>query len=236
MGMTGYDRVIIEPSGIFDMDEFFDVLHEEPLNQWYEIGNVMAIVEAGLESELSDMSAFYLASQIADAGQIIFSKVQEVGDEDIKHTISQLNESLEKVHCPRTISEDDLLIKDWSEITESDWKRILHCGYRQERYVKYVSDYSDYFATLYYLNEKINLPGLKSLFKKIIDNPDYGNVIRIKGFVQEEDQWYEINATKKKMEIRPIEKGQEVIIIIGEKLNKAMIDTCVKEVSSESLL
>ena len=24
MGMTGYDRVIIEPSGIFDMDEFFD--------------------------------------------------------------------------------------------------------------------------------------------------------------------------------------------------------------------
>lgn len=45
MGMCGYDRVLVEPSGIYDMDEFFDVLHEEPLDQWYEIGNVIAVVE-----------------------------------------------------------------------------------------------------------------------------------------------------------------------------------------------
>lgn len=38
MGMCGYDRVLIEPSGIFDMDEFFDALHEEPLDRWYQIG------------------------------------------------------------------------------------------------------------------------------------------------------------------------------------------------------
>ncbi len=31
MGMCGYDRVLVEPSGIFDMDEFFDALHESPL-------------------------------------------------------------------------------------------------------------------------------------------------------------------------------------------------------------
>ena len=34
MGMCGYNRVIVEPSGIFDVDEFFDILHEEPLNRW----------------------------------------------------------------------------------------------------------------------------------------------------------------------------------------------------------
>ena len=33
------DRVLVEPSGIFDMDEFFDALHESPLDRWYEIGN-----------------------------------------------------------------------------------------------------------------------------------------------------------------------------------------------------
>ena len=37
MAMCGYDRVIVEPSGIYDVDEFFDVLHEEPLDNWYEI-------------------------------------------------------------------------------------------------------------------------------------------------------------------------------------------------------
>lgn len=39
MGMCGYDRVIVEPSGIFDVDEFFDALREDPLDKWYEIGN-----------------------------------------------------------------------------------------------------------------------------------------------------------------------------------------------------
>ena len=34
MGMLGYDRILVEPSGIFDTDEFFDVLEEEPLNRW----------------------------------------------------------------------------------------------------------------------------------------------------------------------------------------------------------
>ena len=49
MGMCGYDRVIVEPSGIFDVDEFFDVLREEPLDQWYEIGSVITIMNAKLE-------------------------------------------------------------------------------------------------------------------------------------------------------------------------------------------
>ena len=44
MGMCGYDRVIVEPSGIYDVDEFFDVLHDEPLDKWYEIGNVITIL------------------------------------------------------------------------------------------------------------------------------------------------------------------------------------------------
>ena len=30
LAMQGFDRVIIEPSGIFDVDEIFDILHDEP--------------------------------------------------------------------------------------------------------------------------------------------------------------------------------------------------------------
>lgn len=63
MGMCGYDRVLVEPSGIYDMDEFFDVLHEEPLDRWYEIGNVIAVVDARLEDALSPEAEYLLASQ-----------------------------------------------------------------------------------------------------------------------------------------------------------------------------
>ena len=62
MGMCGYDRVIVEPSGIFDVDEFFDVLREEPLDQWYEIGSVITIMNAKLEDTLSEEAEYLLAA------------------------------------------------------------------------------------------------------------------------------------------------------------------------------
>ena len=80
MGMSGYDRVLIEPSGIFDVDEFYDVLYEEPLNRWYETGNVIAIVDGGLEDKLSEQSEFLLASQIAGAGTILLSKTDQCNE------------------------------------------------------------------------------------------------------------------------------------------------------------
>lgn len=101
MGMCGYDRVIVEPSGIFDVDEFFDILHEEPLNRWYQIGNVIAIVDSKLENDLSDEADFILASEVADAGCIVMSKSQDASPEEIQGTISHVNQALEKVHCRR---------------------------------------------------------------------------------------------------------------------------------------
>ena len=74
MGMCGYDRVIVEPSGIFDVDEFFDALHEEPLDKWYEIGNVIAIVDARLAEDFSAEADYLLASEVADAGCVLLSR------------------------------------------------------------------------------------------------------------------------------------------------------------------
>ena len=81
MGMCGYDRVLVEPSGIYDIDEFFDVLRDEPLDRWYEIGNVIAVVNAGLEETLSDQAEFLLASEVADAGYYSEQKSGSACDE-----------------------------------------------------------------------------------------------------------------------------------------------------------
>ena len=63
MAMRGFDRVVVEPSGIFDVDEFFDVLRDDPLDRWYHIGNVIAIVDAMLPETLSPQAEYLLASE-----------------------------------------------------------------------------------------------------------------------------------------------------------------------------
>ena len=86
MAMSGYDRIIIEPSGIFDMDMFFDALREEPLENWYEIGSVLTIVNANLVDEMSKEENYILASQAVCAGCVVLSRTQLSDSEHIENT------------------------------------------------------------------------------------------------------------------------------------------------------
>lgn len=224
MGMCGYDRVIVEPSGIFDVDEFFDVLYEEPLDRWYEIGNVIAVVDAGLDKKLSKQSDYLLASQIAGAGQIILSKSQCVTDEKLQEVIAHMNHALEQVQCKRRVSQE---VKStvWDDYTEQDWKEVIDCGYVHENYVKLPLEQDNEYASLYYMNIRMPEQELRDRVERLMKDEKCGKIFRIKGFMMvEDDQWIEMNATHDQISIQKTDKGQEVFIIIGEELVEEEID------------
>ena len=254
MGMCGYDRVIVEPSGIFDVDEFFDILHEEPLNRWYQIGNVIAIVDSKLESDLSDEADFILASEVADAGCIVMSKSQDAAPEEIQRTIEHVNCALEKVHCSRRFGNtvagssetgdmNNVIHKNWDEMSKEDFDRIAACGYEMASYRKPEFEAEDAFTSLYFMNIKMTEKELREVAEKILSDPACGHVFRMKGFMrvdegegseesaqtQENGQhWIELNATKNEITIRPLHVGQEVLIVIGEGLQEEKIKSYLK--------
>lgn len=225
MGMCGYDRVLIEPSGIFDMDEFFDALHESPLDRWYEIGNVITVVDAMLEENLSEDAEFILASEVADAGIALLSKAQEAAETDIERTKAHLNKAMESVHCDRRF-EKEIFAKDWNKLSDADFKRIQSAGYVGADYEKKDIAEEDAFQSLYFMNLTMPVEKLEEKVKQIFNDKECGNIFRIKGFMQPKpDQWIELNATHQNITIQPIKKGQEIFIVIGEKLNKEKITT-----------
>ena len=225
MGMCGYDRVLIEPSGIFDMDEFFDALHESPLDRWYEIGNVITVVDVMLEENLSEDAEFILASEVANAGIILLSKAQEAAETDIERIKAHLNKAMESVHCDRRF-EKEIFAKDWNKLSDADFKRIQSAGYVGADYEKKDIAEEDAFQSLYFMNLTIPVEKLEEKVKQIFNDKECGNIFRIKGFMQSKpDQWIELNATHQNITIQPIKKGQEIFIVIGEKLNKEKINT-----------
>lgn len=229
LGMYGYDRVLIEPSGIFDVDEFFDVLYESPLNNWYEIGNVIAIVDAKLEDHLSEQSEYMLASQIANAGNIILSKSQEATEDEMAKTIAHLNQVMEQVQCKRRLK-DEIVCTDWSKFTKEDFEQIANCGYVSENYVKLSNDQRNPYTSLYYMNLHMSEQELCSKVKAMMQDCACGNIFRVKGFLKvDEEQWLELNATQKNINIKPIEQGQEVLIVIGENLAEDVIQSYMEE-------
>ena len=229
MGMCGYDRVIVEPSGIFDMDEFFDVLRDEPLDQWYEIGNVITIVDAKLEEEMSEEANYLLASEAAYAGRIILSHADEATEEQKSHTIQHLNKALEQVQCKRRL-EKEILCKSLPNLSQADFEELLNCGYVMENYRKMDMEEQKGFDSLYFMNENVTEDNIQEIVKKIMDDPECGSVFRVKGFVKNaEDKWLQLNATHNGITMQPIEVGQEVLIVIGEKLQEDKIKSYVEQ-------
>ena len=234
MGMCGYDRVLVEPSGIYDVDEFFDVLHEEPLDRWYEIGNVIAIVDASLETTMSKQAEYLLASQVSRAGKVVLSRSQAATKEKINETVTRLNLALEQFQCKRKISEN-VFCKEWGQMDQSDFADISSCGYTDDFMTKLWFEQENAFDSLYFMNVDLSKQQLKDAVKHLFADRSCGDVFRVKGFLKDTDnQWMELNATPKEITLQPISPGQEVLIVIGEGLVEEKINAYWKDITVEN--
>ena len=226
MGMCGYDRVIVEPSGIFDMDEFFDILREEPMDQWYEIGSVIAVVDAGLDCGQSEAADYLLASEAAGAGCIVLSKVKNVSAEQTEAVKEHLEQAMKKVGCRRSLF-GHIIASDWEQFTEEDYQRLMNCGYEPASYRK--TDAAAAFDSLFFMNLELTAEELKERTARLFEEPGCGHILRVKGFVKAEDgRWLELNATRREQTLAVSPDGQEVLIVIGEQLSKETIGKILK--------
>lgn len=224
MGMRGFSRIIVEPSGIFDVDEFFDLLHEEPLDRWYEIGNVITIVDACLEADMSKQADYLLASQLARAGQVIFSRSQNATLTQMSDTIAHVNNAMEMIQCKRRFTMDDMITKPWDEWGSEEYARVRDSGYVREDFVKFWFHQNEVFQSVYFLNMQDSIEHVKKGIQQVFTDSECGNVFRIKGFLATSQQnWLEINATRQGISLQERSKGQDVLIVIGEKLNEDRI-------------
>lgn len=220
MAMRGYDRVLVEPSGLFQTDEFFDALSEEPLNSFYEIGNIFCIYDIHTK-DLSNEAKSYLASMVASAGKLIVTKREDNKPLDINY----LNQILLEFNSDRLISENDVLYKDNIQI-----KDIINVGYHVPSTKRlFVNDKT--FDSIYFLNKGFNLNIIEEIANTIYNDNSYGNIVRLKGFIHDNDKWYRINITKNEKDISLIENGQDVFIIIGEEINKDKINVLIESIN-----
>lgn len=223
MNMTGYDRIIMEPSGIFDMDEFYDVLREEPLERWYDIGNIIAVMDAKMPQHLSRAGEYVMASQLANAGAIIFSKMDLASVEDVNRSYEFLDKVTEEYNTRKNLR-DLVIAKNMDDYDEEDFANISQAGYQLSNYVKKVLLAEKAYMTVYLLNHGLSQEDIEAKVAGLFADESFGEIYRIKGFYGNDDEgWYQLNATRDEIDVAPIKVGQEVIIIIGNDLDEDKI-------------
>lgn len=226
MGMSGYDRVLVEPSGIYDVDEFFDVLREEPLDRWYEIGSVIAVADGEPDPELPFEAEYLLGTELACAGCVVLSRMDQVPACRLQETEAFLNRALERVRCRRRLCLGrEIFCRGRDGFTDEDFRKLADCGYVTADYEKQMLADSDYFESLFFLEVTLPEKELKHAAEQILADAGCGQVFRLKGFFRTEEQnWMELNATRRGLETTPIAEGQEILIAIGTQMKKERIE------------
>ena len=219
--MCGYDRIIIEPSGVFDMDQFFDTLREEPLENWYEIGNVITVVNARDEGSLDTESSFFRASQAANAGAIVLSRTQLATAQEISLAKERLAQEAVAIHCNNF---DPIYVeKDWNDFTSDDWAKLSTSGYHIRSYEKPIAGRSGSYSSVGLLDVPFPLDEIKEKIHLLFTEDRFGNVKRIKGFIFDHGKNLELNATPQELHITDSSVGQNSLVIIGMHLQHEAI-------------
>lgn len=227
LAMSGYDRVLIEPSGLFDVDEFFDSLYEEPLDRWYQIGSVIAVADVNLSPELSAGAEYLLASQACVAGRLVLSKTQLAEDSAAGKTVALINAVLQNHGSSRRFT-SDVTAKNWDELTGADFEAIESSGYFSPDFTKLRTTDDSGFTSLYFMEQDITPRQLKDRVARLFESAECGNIFRVKGFVKDGGSWLKLNAVRDDISLEPIDKGQEIVIVIGENPNKEKISEIIK--------
>lgn len=224
MGMCGYDRVLVEPSGIFDVDEFFDVLREEPLDRWYRIGSVICVVDAGLEEDLSPQAEYLLASQLSNAGVVVMTKTDLVPEQGQRATLDRINRILAAHGVARRFSMEEILRIPFGKPDGEMMEKLAGAGSVTAHLGKFFSEDREDFDTCYFMKLEKTEEELAELIRELFSKDCYGKVFRVKGFCRGREGWKEINATGRELRVSPVGCGQDVLIVIGERLEKEKIE------------
>ena len=218
IGMKHYDYLLIEPSGIFNPNDLLDLLYEEPINNWFELDNVINIVDPTYLS-LDDISTNIFINQIKYAGSIILNKFDE-SNVDSKNTFID--------YCFKyniKFKDNQILLKNINNLDDYDFDIILNNKYLLQDIKISSINVNDNYQTIYLLNIPIELNELLKITDKLINTNKYGNIIRIKGFIKHNNQYVEINKTKQQTNIENKEYGQQLLIIIGQNLHTNEINS-----------
>ncbi len=208
-----YDRIIIEPSGVYDTDEFFDTVYEDVIYDNYEIGNVFCIYDINTKN-LSEEDAYIFVSESANASKIIVTKRDNL---DKKVDLDYINQLHKKFQSSRTFTTNDIVYND-----NLNFDFIINAGYKSADHIKKQVISKNDYETLYILDKDIKLSDIDKIKDEIFCEK-YGGIYRVKGFIYD-DIYYAINLTKNEKKIEPIKNGQKVIIIIGKNLKKELIE------------
>lgn len=192
------DKVIIEPTGVGLLSEILVILNDKKLEKYLKLNSIITVVDGVNYFDYIDNFGEFYEDQIKNAKTIIISKAQLIDKKDLNNIINSLKE----------INDDAYIIyENWDlKEFENTITNINKLNYFSEEdiksiQIKNISENIKDISSISLTPLKIySTKDLEKIFKNL-EKGCFGNIIRCKGFVNNENNLLEFNYVNGKYNI-----------------------------------
>lgn len=218
------DRIIIEPTGISSLSQVLDILKKEVFKNQIHISSIITVVDGTSYLEEKDAFGEFYMDQIKNAEILLVSKSQMVDNT----TLDKIKKDLVKFN-----NDANIITLPWMKFNEEYITKFLHKDLSKDITIDPIDitvSTEDGFESLGIKTNKIfKIQEINEILNKLFTN-NYGNIIRIKGFLNGKEELIKINCTKKVHNIGKINNKEEIkICIIGQRLAREKIKFLFRE-------
>ena len=209
------ERIIVEPSGVFNADDFFDIMDSPVLKEAAEYGFMAGVVNPAAMDGTSGAAEQVLLSELACAGAVVWSHTDVVPEGSVKRAEEKLTGLLGAM--PPAF--------DGQKI---NFDRLMECAPVRRAHERDRTDHSTLFqSAVAYPTGRFTREGLTRAVEALFGG-EAGAVLRVKGTVLGNEGRLTVNAAPGQIEIVP-SSGEIGVNVIGNGLRRKVIRALLEE-------
>jgi len=219
-----FDRIIVEPSGIFSPADFFDVVYSPKVSEKCEMGLAAIVCDVHM-TNLDGRALEVFRQELNVAGIIIVSKTQNATPDELATCMEFISENItHDLDVP-------ILTDDWKDYTPKEFEIISRA--KPAYYDKSLTgqDHSTLFsgASLRPKRE-YDEKELRHILLNSRENCG-GEILRMKGFLNSNcGKSFHVNCTARDIEIKKLPKKlPSMINIIGRGFDRKKLKNLIEE-------
>lgn len=224
-----YDRIIVEPSGIFTLEDFYEVALSPEVLECCEIGTVVTIVDEDNLIDMNDDDKNVFISQMHSTGAIIASKTNADKSLDFINNVTSLMSNLLGSEWSLAKDKGHFFVDDWNTFTDNTFKLIQSCTPTAfSSTITNINHALIFQSSTFYPDKSFSVEYLNTVIPLLFDS-EYGTVLRVKGYLLSDNgSTILVNCTKSTINLTVANGNtqtqyQSMLNIIGRNLNRKLI-------------
>ncbi|MGM9629080.1 CobW family GTP-binding protein [Butyricicoccus sp.] len=224
------DRVLVEPSGLYNLDDFFEVADGIAHNGLGQIGMCLTLVDPHTLPVMTETECSVLRDELEGTGGVVWTKT----DEEPCCNLAEAQAFLEQMGNRG----EDMPLRVYETpshaLCDEDFVRLQQMKPVRRRHQRVLRDHRMmYQSTSLRLQGIFDTDGLLHFLEHIIDTGECGEIVRVKGFVNGSSGSLAVNCTVSDRFIQECSERLPMLNIIGHQLDRAKIKRLLEALGSE---